>query len=154
MIRNGLVFRVIGVLLLVGLMVAGGFMAYQAGIARGVTQAPVVAAAMEQAAESGQAAPLPPMYAYGHGYGPGFYSYHHPGFFPFSICGSILFVFFFFGLLRMLFFRPWHAGWGGHKHGPWGRHWENGVPPMFEEWHKRAHGEAASSESGSSKTDA
>ena len=25
-----------------------------------------------------------------------------------------------------------------------GRHWgEGGVPPMFEEWHKRAHGEAA-----------
>jgi hypothetical protein len=34
----------------------------------------------------------------------------------------------------------WHGHWG-HEHGPWGRHWENGVPPMFNEFHKRAHGE-------------
>ena len=36
----------------------------------------------------------------------------------------------------------WGPRWGwGHHHGSWGRHWENGVPPMFEEWHKRAHGQ-------------
>jgi hypothetical protein len=139
MYRNGFVFRLIGALLLIGLAVAGGFMAYRAGVAQGIGQAPEVAQAIQQAAEEGQAAPLPPLYGYGYRYGP--YGFGHPhffGFFPFGICGSILFIFLFFGLLRMIF-RPW--GWRhyGH-HGPWGK-WEGDVPPMFDEWHKRAHGE-------------
>jgi len=37
-------------------------------------------------------------------------------------------------------FAFWGPRWG-HRMGHWGRHWENGVPPMFEEWHKKAHGE-------------
>jgi len=146
MFRNGLFFRVIGVLLLVGLMVAGGFMAYQTGVARGVTQAPVVATAIAQAAENGQAAPNPSMYGYGHTYGPGLYPYHHFGFFPFGVCGSILLVFFFFGLLRMIFFRPWQGSWGHRMHGPWGKDWEGSFPPMFNEWHKRAHNEKPAEE--------
>jgi len=146
MSRNGpfIVLRVIGFLLLVGLIAGGGFMAYRAGVAQGVVQAPAVATAISQAAENGQVAPVPPMYGYGYGYGPGYPMYgHHFGFFPFgAICGSIFFLFFFFGLMRMVFFRGmWHRGWEGHKHGPWGKHWENGVPPMFNEWHKRAHDE-------------
>jgi hypothetical protein len=116
--------RLIGALLLIGLMIAGGFMAYRAGIAQGVARAPEVAKAISQAAENGQALPVPPMYGYG--YGPGFYPmYFHPfGFFPFGICGSILFVFIFFGLLRLLFFRPWawgrHGYWRGYHGHPWG----------------------------------
>ena len=43
MFRNGLVFRIIGALLLIGLVAAGGFMAYRAGVAQGVSQAPAVA---------------------------------------------------------------------------------------------------------------
>jgi len=43
-----------------------------------------------------------------------------------------------FVAFRFLF---WGPRWGHHK-GHWGRHWEGGAPPMFEEWHKRAHGEA------------
>ena len=71
---------------------------------------------------------------YGHGYG---YGGHHFGFFPFIICGSILFVFFFFGFLKMIFFRGMrHSG-----HGHWGKKWEDGMPAMFNDWHKRAHGE-------------
>jgi hypothetical protein len=142
MFRNGLIFRVIGVLLLIGLMSAGGYMAYHAGIAQGVTQAPEVATAIAQAAQNGQGAPVPPMYGHGYEYGYGYPMYHHPfGFFPFgAICGSIFFLFLFFGLLKMIFFRGMmHRGWDGHKHGPWGRHWEGGVPPMFNDWHKRAH---------------
>jgi hypothetical protein len=145
MFRNGLVFRIIGALLLIGLVAAGGFMAYNAGIAQGVSQAPVVATAISKAAENGQVAPVPPMFGreYGYGYGYPMMYGHHFGFFPFgAICGSILFLFLFLGLIRMIFFRSmWHRGWEGHKHGPWGRHWENGVPPMFDEFHKRAHGE-------------
>jgi len=144
MSRNGpfIVLRVIGFLLLVGLIAGGVFMAFRAGEAQGISQAPAVATAIAKAAENGQAAPVPPM-MYPYGYGPGFYphmyGYRHFGFFPFGICGSILFLFLFLGLMRMIFFRGmWHRG---HMHGPWGKHWEGGVPSMFDEWHKRAHGE-------------
>jgi hypothetical protein len=147
MFRNSFVFRLIGVVLLLGLLVAGGAIAYKAGVSQGIVQAPAVATAISKAAESGQAAPVPPMMygqPYGYGYGPGYYpmaGHHFFGFFPFGICGSIFFLFLFFGLIKMIFFRRmmWARGSHGH-HGPWGRHWEDGVPPMFNEWHKRAHG--------------
>jgi hypothetical protein len=151
MFRNGLVFRIVGVLLLVALIVGGGAMAFKAGMVQGIAQAPVVATAISKAAENGQAAPIPPMMygrPYGYGYGYPMYG-HHFGFSPFgAICGSIFFLFLFLGAIRMIFFRGmWHRGWEGHKHGPWGKHWENGVPPMFDEFHKRAHGEKTEEES-------
>ncbi len=143
MFRNGFVFRLIGVLLLIGLMAVGGFMAYKAGIAQGISQAPAVATAISQAAENGQT--VPPMVGpgYGYGYHPYGFGYpHHFGFLPLGgICFSIFFLF--LGFLKMIFFRPWRHG---HIHGPWGRHWEGGVPSMFNEWHKRAHGETPAEE--------
>ncbi len=150
MFRNGFVFRLIGVLLLLGLIAAGGFMVFRAGEAQGIAQAPAVATAISQAAENGQVAPIPPMmYGYGspYGYGYGMHGYgHHFGFFPFgAICGSIFFLFFFFGFMKMIFFRGMHHG-SHHMRGPWGKHWEGGVPPMFNEWHKQAHGESPAEE--------
>jgi len=148
MFRNGFVFRIIGALLLIGLVAAGGFMAYKAGMTQGISQAPAVATAIAKAAESGQAAPIPPM-MYSHSYGYGYPMYgHHFGFFPIgAICGSIFFLFLFFGLIKMIFFRGmWYRGWGDHKHGPWSKHWEGGVPSMFNEWHKRAHDEKPAEE--------
>jgi hypothetical protein len=136
MFRNGFIFRLIGVLLLLGLVAAGGYMTYKAGLAQGIAQSPDVAAAIEKSVENGQFAPVMPIYGYPRPYGFG-----HPYFFnPFlAVCGSILFFFLFFGALRMIFFRPWHRGWAHHRHhAPWGK-WEGGVPPMFDEWHKRAH---------------
>lgn len=142
MFRNGFIFRLIGVLLLLGLVAGGAFMAYNAGVAQGVAQAPEVAIAIEKAAE--EDAPVSPMYGYAHGYPhPLVYGYtfgysHH--FNPFGmICGSILFLFLFFGFMKMIFFRGMRHGWGHHGH--WGKDWEGNVPPFFSEWHKRAHGE-------------
>jgi hypothetical protein len=145
MFRNGFVFRLIGVFILIGLMVGGGFMAYRAGIAQGVSEAPAVATAISEAAENGQVAPYAPGYGYGFPHPYGFGYRHHFGFFPIGgFCFSIFFLFLFFGLLKMIFFRPWHHG--GYMHGPWGRRWEGGLPPMFDEWHKRAHGEKPAEE--------
>lgn len=134
MFRNGFIFRLIGVLLLLGLVAGGAFMAYNAGVAQGIAQAPEVAEANQGSAGSGQF--IPPMMGYGYPYGFG-----HPHFFnPFgAICFSFLFLFLFFGAMRMIFFRRMRHGWG--HHGPWGKGWEGNAPPHFEEWHKRAHGE-------------
>jgi hypothetical protein len=143
MFRNGFIFRLIGALLLLGLIAGGAFMAYNAGVAQGIAQAPEVAVAIEKAAENGQVAPISPMRGYGYDY-PHPYGFRHPHFFnPFgAICFSIFFLFLFFGFMKMIFFRRMGHRWGHHGyHGPWGKNWEGNVPPHFEEWHKRAHGE-------------
>jgi hypothetical protein len=144
-----ILFRVLGALLVLGLIAGAGAFGYRAGMAQGITQAPAVAAAIEKAAENGQPAPAPfTMYQRGFGYGYSPMPFHHFGFFnPFgAICGSILFLFLFLGAMKMLFFRRmmWHGS--HHMHGPWGKNWEDGVPPMFNEWHKRSHGEKPESE--------
>lgn len=146
MFKNGFIFRLIGVVVLLGVVSAGLFMAFKAGEANGISQAPAVATAIAKAAESGQGIPAP-IYGYGypyhHGFGP------HFGFFPIGgLCFGIFFLFLFFGALKMIFFRRmmWHGRHHGHR-GPWGKHWEDGVPPMFDEWHKRAHGETEIKES-------
>jgi len=139
MSRMGFVFRLFAALVLLGLIAVGGYMVYQAGISQGVAQAPAVATAISKAAENGQSMPMyGPSYGYPHPYG--FEYGHRFGFFPGGICFSIFFIFLIFGLLRVVFFRPWmHHRWHGDGH--WGRKWEGGVPPMFDKWHKRAHGE-------------
>jgi hypothetical protein len=132
--RGSFVLRLIGVLLLVGLMLGGGALAYRAGLAQGIARAPEVATAILNAAENGQPLPVP---GYGYSYGYPYYGLRpHFGFFPFGgILGFILFTFLFFGLLRLIFFRPW--GWHyGHIHGrgPWkgyGGPW--GTPPWAHE---------------------
>jgi hypothetical protein len=121
--------RIVSALVLIAAIVAIGFFAYQAGVAHGspiTIQSP-----------SGESMPAP--YPY---YGMPFY---HPwGFgFGFGFLGFLIPLFLFFLALRAFRFLFWGSRWGHHHggQGPWGRHWENGVPPMFEEWHKRAHGE-------------
>jgi hypothetical protein len=137
--------RVLGALLVLGLIVGAGAFGYRAGMAQGTLQAPVVAKAIEKAAENGQIAPqmMVPR-SFGYGYSP--MPFHRHGFNPIgAVCFSIFFLFLFFGAMKMLFFR--RTMWGeGHMHGPWSRHWEGGFPPMFNEWHKRAHGEQSESE--------
>ena len=129
--KGSFVWRLIGILLLIGLMVGGGVMAYRAGVAQGIAQAPEVATAIGNAAENAYRVPM--SFNYPHNYPS--YKMHPRGFFPFGgIVGLLLFSFIFFGLMRMIF-RPW--GWHyGHMHGrgPWkgsGRHW--GGPPWAYE---------------------
>ncbi|MBF8281595.1 MAG: hypothetical protein HW378_510 [Anaerolineales bacterium] len=130
--------RTILIGLLVLALLAGaagvGVYAYNAGVAQGLVQSGKVTVV-----EGG------PYANYG---GPFFFP--RPFGFGFGFLGCLfplLFFFLIFGLLRGLLWRGpwgWRRGWGGgghHGHGPWG---EGSVPPMFEEWHRRAHSQAPS----------
>jgi len=130
--RGSFVLRLIGVLLLLGLIIGGGAMAYRAGVAQGIARAPEVATAISNAAESGQVPPVP---SYGYGYGYPYYGFRpHFGFFPFGFFGFILFIFLFFGLMRLIFFRRWAWDYGHmHRHGPWKGYGPWGPPPWARE---------------------
>jgi len=131
---NGrVIWRVLLALVVIGAVASVAAFAYNAGVARGVAE---------------RADLTLPEGVPGWGIGPGPY-YGGPFFHPrpfgfgFGFLGCLfplLFVFLVFGLMRGMFWRgPW--GWKGHRHsGPW----EKGVPPPFEEWHRRAHGETSS----------
>ena len=130
---NGkIVLRIVAGLVLIAAIAGIAFFAFQAGIAQG---SPIT---IEAPSGDGNAVPAPYPY-YGYGYGRPF---HHSWGFGFGCFGPLLALFLIFLALksfRLLFWGP-RWGWGHHGgHGPWGRHWDNGVPPMFEEWHKRAH---------------
>jgi hypothetical protein len=122
--------RIVAALVLIAAIAGIAFFAFQAGVARG---SPVTIEA-----PSGETAPLPyPYYGYG-------MPLHRPFGFGFGFLGFLLLLFLFFAALRAFRFLFWGPRWGwGHHggHGAWRRPWENGVPPMFEDWHKRAHGE-------------
>ena len=122
--------RIVSALVLIAAVAGIAFFAFQAGVAQG---SPVTIEA-----PAGQTAPVPAPYPY---YGWGM-PYHHWGF-GFGFLGFLIPLFLFFLVLRAFRFLFWgpRMGWGHHHRGPWGRSWENGLPPMFEEWHKRAHGE-------------
>jgi hypothetical protein len=126
--KSGL--RILSALVLVAAIAGIAFFAFRAGVAQG---SPVTIDA-----PSGQNVPVP--YPY---YG---MPYHHPFGIGFGFLGFLLVLFLFFTAMRAFRFLFWGPrwGWGPHRHGPWGRGWENGVPPMFEEWHKKVHGEPPS----------
>lgn len=133
---NGKVgLRILSALVLVAAIAGIAFFAFQAGVAKG---SPITIEA-----PAGQNAPNMPYLAYGYGYGMPF---HRPFGFGFGCFGILIPLFLFFlaaKAFRMLFWGP-RWGWGHHPmhgRGPWGRHdWgERGAPPMFDEWHKKAH---------------
>ncbi|WKZ48944.1 MAG: hypothetical protein QY306_06205 [Anaerolineales bacterium] len=133
---NGkIVLRVVAGLVLLGVIAAIGFLAFQAGVAQG---SPITIEA-----PSGESVPMP-YPQYGYGYGVPFRGPH----FGFGF-GCLIPLFGLFLLVlalksfRMMMWGP-RWGWGG-RHGGWGEH---GVPPMFEEWYKRAHEPKESNESG------
>ena len=134
-----IVFRVFAALVLLAAIAGIAGFAFNAGMARGAAlnlQVPAAAA--------GQVAPS----AY-YGYGMPFM--HPLPFFGMGLFGLLvpLFLFFLaFGAARRMLWGPrwgWRNMSHGAPHGPWGEKGpggENGmpVPPMFAEWHRRAHG--------------
>ena len=129
--NNGL--RIVSALVLIAAVAGIAYFAFQAGVTQG---SPITIEA-----PSGQTAPAPYPY-YGYGYGMPF---HHPFGFGLGFFGFLILLFLFFTALRAFRFLFWGPRWGHHK-GHWGRHWEGGAPPMFEEWHKRAHGQSSDAE--------
>ena len=120
--------RIVAGLVLLAAIAGIAFFAFQAGVANG---SPVTIEA-----PSGQAVPSPMPY-YGYGYGMRF---HHPFGFGFGCFGLLIPLFLFFLAMKAFRVMFWGPRWGHHM-GHWGRRWEGGAPPMFDEWHKRAHGE-------------
>lgn len=121
--------RILSALVLVAAIAGIAFFAFRAGVAQG---SPITIEA-----PSGESVPAPyPYYGYRHGFG-----FPHPFGFGFGCLGPLLLLFLFFLAVKSFRFLFWGPRWGWrhHHHGPWGRRWENGVPPMFDEWHKKAH---------------
>jgi len=112
------------VLALAAVAVAGaiGTMAYQAGVTHGVALAEK----------------LPPGAGWPYAYGYVRPFWHHGPFGFFGILFPLLLFFLVLGLVRRALWGPWSPWWGqgcGHL----GRRWNDAAPPMFEEWHRRAH---------------
>ncbi len=125
---------VVGILLAV-ILIAGavglGLTAYNYGVVRGLADSG------RFIEEGGRGMPIMPFMHYGWGLRPFGFGF---GFLGFLI--PLFFFFLLFWLIRGLFWRSW-GGWG---HRGWGGKWEGHAPPMFEEWHKRAHGEGPTPE--------
>jgi len=71
------------------------------------------------------------------------YPFPYLGFGCFAPLIALFLLFIAFRAFSFLFWGP-RWGYGGHMHRGWRRGgWdESDVPPMFQEWHKRAHGES------------
>ena len=102
----------IAALVIVG-AAAIGIGAYNAGVAQGIAESGRVIAAPPPGTSYVYVSPRP----WGFGYFPIF---------------PIFFLLFLFFVLRGLLWRSWRGG-GGCGY--------NGVPPAFDEWHRRAHGD-------------
>ena len=123
---NNTGLRIVSALVLIAAIAGIAYFAFQAGVAQGspiTLQAP-----------SGETVPAPyPYYSYG---------FHRPWGFGFGFFGFLILIFLFFMVMRAFRFLFWGPRWGWHHRGPWRHGWHEGnIPPMFDEWHKRAHGE-------------
>jgi hypothetical protein len=122
-------WRILAALVLIAAVVGIGFYAYSLGVSQ----------ALVQKLPAAQVAPVPAPYFYpmhpffGFGWG------------PLGCLVPLFLLFLVMGSFRALF---WHGpmGWRHMHRRHWGWHDENGkdgkdVPPFFEEWHRRVHGE-------------
>lgn len=130
-------FRILAAVVLIAAIAGIAFFAFRAGVAQG-SPVTIEAPSGGPSTSPGSALPAPYPY-YGYGYGMRF---HHPFGFGFGCFGPLLILLLLFLALRSFRFLFWGPRWGWGHHGPWRHGWgERGVPPMFDEWHKRAHGE-------------
>ncbi len=129
-------FFVVALMLLVGAIVAT--FAYNAGVAHGLAIGAQAGGEIERGARVG----MSPYYGY-YGWG-----WHPWGFgFGFGFLGPLLFIAFWFFVLRLLFWGgPWrrrgywrHRDWDRYGERPWDAPSRFEDWPRFEEWHRRAH---------------
>ena len=131
-----IVFRILAGLVLIAAIAGIAFFAYNAGVTHGVAQN----IQMPAVQNGGQAYP-----AYGM---PFWRPFPFFGFGCFGLLIPFFLLFLAFGAARGMLWGPrFGMHMMHHGHGSWGRG-ESGedVPPMFAEWHKRAHGEAPAEE--------
>jgi hypothetical protein len=113
---RGFRFRWLALLLTIAMVAVVGVSTYNLGVAHGIAESGRLVAA------PGGGATAVPIWPRPWGYGFGFFP-----FFPF------LFILFWFFLLRGIF---WRGGWNRRR---WDYYRDGGVPPAFDEWHRRAH---------------
>lgn len=118
--RKAILFAVLVIVIVVGALGLAAY-SYNMGVVQGLAQS-------DKSPATGNG--TLPYYPFAGG--PFFY---RPWGFGFGLLGCLVPLFFFFlifGMLRMVFWGPrWGRGW---------RHMaEGGVPPMFEQWHQKAH---------------
>ncbi len=125
---NGkIALRIVSGLVLLAVIAAIGFFAFQAGVAKG---SPITIEA-----PSGETMPMPyPHYGYGYGM-----RGHHPFGFGFGCLIPVFGVLLLVLALKSFRVMMWGPRWGWRGRHGWGEH---NVPPMFDEWHKKAHGES------------
>jgi hypothetical protein len=116
---NRIGIKLLFAVLLAAMTIGAGLYGYNVGVARGIAQSAALA-------ERGAAAPGAPVVFYPRPWGFGF------GFFPFA---PLFFLVFWILIFRGLLWRGprWARGYG-YGCAP-------GVPPAFDEWHRRAHGQ-------------
>ncbi len=125
--------RILAGLVLLAAIAGIAFFAFNAGVTQGVvTKLPSTA--------TGQPGSGP--YPY---FGAPFYWHAFPFWgFGFGCFGPLIALFLVLLAFRAMRFAFWGPGWGWRhmEHRAWRHGWsEEGVPPMFKEWHQRAHGE-------------
>jgi hypothetical protein len=120
--KYSIVFRIILALVVLGIVAGAAFLAFNAGLTY-------------QLAQNGNlpAAPIHPHM----GFGPFF-------FMPFGFLWCLIPLMLVCVVARIIRGPRWH---NGHMHHRWGGPWsEEGFPPMFAEWHRRAHEEKPAEE--------
>lgn len=112
-------------------LVGLGLLVFNAGVAQGLAESGKLTIAAGPAGGPGAG----PWYGYPHAWGFGFG--------PLGCLVPFLLLLGFFAVMRLMFwgrhsYRPWAGPGRGHRFSHWGG--EQGVPPFFDEWHRRAHG--------------